>query len=138
MRTHLAGKTGPTEQPIVPYLRRIMPIRRHPHLLELSAWPWLERLSSQTGRVTTLATVPGEIWDRYAAQGFDLIYLMGVWQRSSIGRDLARSLPEIRAEYDRVLPDWSEEDVPGSPYCISDYVPDARMGGWDGLDSARE
>jgi len=115
----------------------IMPTRRHPHLLELSAWPWLQRLSSQTGRLNTLATVPGQIWDAYAAQGFDLIYLMGVWQRSPIGRDLARSHPELRAEYDRVLPGWSDEDVPGSPYCISEYIPDSRMGGWDGLDAAR-
>lgn len=28
-------------------------------------------------------------------------------------------------------------DVPGSPYCIQAYEPDARMGGWRGLDAAR-
>lgn len=114
-----------------------MTTRRHPHLLEISAWPWLERLSRQAGRVVTLGSVPDAVWDTCAAQGFDLIYLMGVWRRSSIGRQMALADPGLRAEYDRVLPDWTEADVPGSPYCISDYVPDARMGGWDGLDSAR-
>ncbi|HVJ28043.1 MAG TPA: alpha-amylase family glycosyl hydrolase [Vicinamibacterales bacterium] len=114
-----------------------MPIRRHPHLLELSAWPWLDRLSRGAGRLITLENVPGDVWDVYSAQGFDIIYLMGVWQRSRVGREVARSLPELRAEYDRVLPGWTPDDVPGSPYCISDYVPDDRMGGWAGLDVAR-
>ena len=115
-----------------------MPIRHHPHLFEISAWPWLERLSRQAGQTLTLASVPEAVWDTCAAQGFDLIYLMGIWRRSAIGRQLAISHPELRAEYDRVLPGWTDEDVPGSPYCIADYVPDARMGGWDGLDAARE
>ncbi|MDQ3487621.1 MAG: alpha-amylase family glycosyl hydrolase [Acidobacteriota bacterium] len=114
-----------------------MPVRRHPLLLELSAWPWLDRLSKKTGRPITLGNVPEDVWDIYAAQGFDIIYLMGVWQRSAIGRELARSHSELRAEYERVLPGWTPDDVPGSPYSISDYVPDDRMGGWAGLDSAR-
>jgi hypothetical protein len=115
-----------------------MPLRPHPHLLEIPAWPWLERLSRQSGRIVTLGSVPEATWDGLAAQGFDLIYLMGVWQRSPLGRHLAQSDPELRAEYDRVLPGWTAGDVPGSPYCVSAYVPDERMGGWDGLDAARQ
>ena len=114
-----------------------MPLRRHPHLLELSAFPWLDRLSRKAGRLMALGDVPADVWDGYAAQGFHIIYLMGVWRRSAIGRDLARSLPQLRAEYDRVLPGWTPEDVCGSPYSIADYVPDARVGGWAGLDAAR-
>ena len=30
-------------------------MRRHPHLYELSAWPWLERLSRRADRHVTLA-----------------------------------------------------------------------------------
>jgi hypothetical protein len=66
------------------------------------------------------------------------VYLMGVWRRSAIGRLMARTDPGLLQEYDRVLPGWSMRDVPGSPYCIQAYEPDARMGGWDGLDRARE
>lgn len=50
-----------------------MPIRRHPHLLELSAWPWLDRLSRKAGRLITLGNVPEDAWDAYAAQGFDVV-----------------------------------------------------------------
>ena len=112
--------------------------RLHPHLLEVSAWPWLERLSKQAGTPITLGSVPEDVWDGYAQQGFDVLYLMGIWQRSIIGRELALAHPGLRAEYDRVLPGWTNDDVPGSPYCIADYVPDARMGGWAGVDAARE
>jgi hypothetical protein len=114
-----------------------MRTRRHPHLYELSAWPWLERLSRREGRVVTLADVPPADWNALASQGFDFVFLMGVWQRSAVGRDIARRDPDLRHEYDRALPAWSESDVPGSPYCIDAYVPEARMGGWAGLECAR-
>lgn len=114
-----------------------MAIRRHPHLLELAAWPWLERLSRESGQLITLGSVPPTVWDGLGTQGFDLIYLMGVWQRSPLGRALAVQDASLLAEYDRVLPGWTPDDVAGSPYCVAAYVPDARMGGWDGLDAAR-
>lgn len=109
----------------------------HPHLFEISAWPWLERLSRNAGRVVTLANVPAAEWDQIAARGFDYVFLMGVWRRSVIGRELARTDPGLVAEYDRTLPGWTLDDVPGSPYCIQAYEPDDRMGGWQGLDAAR-
>ena len=110
---------------------------QHPHLLEISAWPWLERLSRATAGVVTLANVPGAEWDRIAAAGFDYVFLMGVWSRSAIGREIARTHPQLMEAYERVLPGWTRDDVPGSPYCIQRYEPDDRMGGWEGLDAAR-
>ena len=120
----------------------------HPHLLEISAWPWLERLGrsgvrpgSDRGQTPigpiTLENVPDAEWDRIAAAGFDYVFLMGVWKRSPIGRAIARAHPGLVADYDRVLPGWTPHDVPGSPYCIQAYEPDDRMGGWHGLDAAR-
>jgi len=111
--------------------------RPHPHLLEIAAWPWLTRLSSRAGRQVTLRDVPADVWDDIARQGFDYLFLMGVWERSRLGRQIALQDGGLRTEYDRTLPRWTSEDVTGSPYCISSYVPDARMGGWAGLDEAR-
>ena len=112
-------------------------MRTHPHLYEISAWPWLEQLSAHAGTPITLGNVPPVAWDRLAKQGIDCVYLMGVWQRSAAGRLVARSDRGLIGEYDRILPDWSMRDVPGSPYCIQAYEPDPRMGGWEGLDQAR-
>jgi Alpha amylase, catalytic domain len=112
-------------------------MRNHPRLLEISAWPWLERLARAEGRVVTLGEVPASHWDAIAAGHFDVLFLMGVWRRSVLGRELALSHPDLKAEYDRVLPGWTPDDIPGSPYCIQAYEPDDRMGGWPGLDEAR-
>lgn len=112
-------------------------MRHHPHLLEIAAWPWLERLSREQHRIVTLADVPARYWENLARRGFDAVFLMGVWQRSAIGREIARTDPALRAAYDVALPGWTERDVVGSPYCIQAYQPDARMGGWRGLDAAR-
>jgi glycosidase len=109
----------------------------NPLLLELSAWPWLERLSHAERRHVSLEDVPSAEWDRIAREGFELVFLMGVWTRSTIGRELARTDQSLVREYDRVLPGWTMDDVPGSPYCIQQYGPDARMGGWSGLAAAR-
>ena len=87
-------------------------MRQHPHLYEISAWPWLERLSRRESRAITLADVPGAEWDAIASQGMDIVYLMGVWQRSAVGRLMARTDSSLISEYDRVLPGWGMEDVP--------------------------
>ena len=109
----------------------------HPHLFEISAWPWLERLSVRENRFVTLDTVPAREWDSLAARGFTQVFLMGVWSRSPLGRELALADEGLRAEYDRVLPGWDAADVAGSPYSIDAYEPDRRMGGWAALDVAR-
>jgi hypothetical protein len=112
-------------------------VRKHPHLYEISAWPWLARLSSRSGTTVTLGTVPDAEWDRLRELGFDLIYLMGVWERSAFGRQIARTELSLLDGYDRALPGWTFGDVPGSPYCVSSYSPDPRIGTWADLDAAR-
>jgi len=88
-------------------------VRQHPHLYEISAWPWLEELSARAGTRITLDMVPGSAWDGIATKGIDCVYLMGVWQRSAVGRLIARTEPWLISELDRVLPGWSMKDVPG-------------------------
>ena len=39
----------------------------------------------------TLGTVPPGRWDGVARDGFDFLFLMGVWRRSPLGRELALS-----------------------------------------------
>jgi hypothetical protein len=110
---------------------------KNPHLFEICAWPWLKRISARENRRVTLDNVPAADWDAIAAHGFTQVFLMGVWRRSVLGRELARQDAALRADYDRALPGWNEGDVVGSPYCISEYVPDPWMGGWPALEAAR-
>jgi hypothetical protein len=112
-------------------------LRPHPHLYEINTWAWLEKLSARLGRPINLANVPDSEWDALARLGFDIVWLMGVWQRSPESRRIMLDRQANHAAYDRALPGWKPEDVIGSPYAVVQYVPDARMGGWESLDAAR-
>ena len=114
------------------------PLRHHPHLYEINTWAWLEKLSARLGRSVTLGDVPDSEWDAIAARGFDIVWLMGMWRHSAEARRIELADPENQPLFARVLPGWKPEDVIGSPYSISKYAPDPRIGTWDSLDAARE
>jgi hypothetical protein len=58
----------------------------------------------------------------------DAVWLMGVWERSPAGLAIARTDPGLVSGMRSALPDLRDEDVIGSPYCVRDYVVDARFG----------
>lgn len=96
---------------------------------ELYARPWLADVARRQGRRISLGEVPRGELDRLAATGADLLWLMGVWPSGPRGIEIARTLPELRAEYQRLLPDFAEADVGGSPYSIASYTVDPLLGG---------
>jgi hypothetical protein len=62
---------------------------------------------------------------------------MGVWTTGPRCRAHALASEHLKATLDKILPDWTEKDIPGSPYAVAEYtVPDA-LGGDDGLKSFR-
>jgi glycosidase len=113
-------------------------MRSNPLLYEINAWAWLEQLSTRLGRRIDLSGVPDAEWDSLAQLGFDAIWLMGVWQRSPVSRQIALDDPANVPDYDRALPGWTPADVVASPYAVMQYVPDPRIGTWDSLDRVRE
>ena len=114
------------------------PLRPHPHLCEINTWAWLEELSAQQKRLIKIADVPDEEWDKLAALGFDVIWLMGIWQpvrRRGKSRRRCRAWRRVsrvrcRGGNRRT---WSVRRIPLRP-----YVPDARIGTWDDLDAVRK
>ena len=58
----------------------------------------------------------------------DAVWLMGVWERSPAGLEIALGEPGLMAGMRAALPDLRDEDVIGSPYCVRDYSVDARFG----------
>ena len=82
--------------------------------------------------------MPDADWDALAALPVDAVWLMGVWQRSPAGLEIALADPALDAANRAALPDLRDGDVIGSPYCVRDYVVDERFGGPDALARARE
>ena len=109
----------------------------HPSILEIDTWPWLAALTESGDGPVDLGRVPAKVWDAIAETGYDLVWLMGVWQRSPVGVAVALQDAELLESIRAALPDFVEADVVGSPYCIRDYAVDDHLGGRDGLAAAR-
>ena len=114
-----------------------MRLPSRPTIYEINTAVWLGDLSRQLGRKVTLASVPGDEWDRLAAMPIDAIWLMGVWERSPAGLAIAQRNPELESSFRATLPDLRDADVIGSPYCVRSYELDPRFGGPKALASAR-
>jgi hypothetical protein len=99
---------------------------------------WLNDLTRRHGHTIQLGNVPAEEWDGLASWGLDVVWLMGVWERSPAAVQIAKEHPELLAEYRSALPDFTPDDVVGSPYAVHRYVVDEHLGGPDGLARARK
>ena len=99
-----------------------MRLRARPTVYEINTAVWLQRLGRERGRPLGLGEVPGCEWDVLAALPVDALWLMGVWQRSAAGRAVAVAEPGLFAGYRAALPDVRDDDVIGSPYCVSGGV----------------
>jgi glycosidase len=102
---------------------------RYPSLFQINTRVWLERLSRESGRHVTLAEVDDRALDGFAEKGFDWIWLLSVWQTGAAGRAVSRANPQWRAEFARVLPDLSEDDICGSGFAITGYTVNEALGG---------
>ena len=111
---------------------------RYPTLYEINTWVWLSDLERKYGQKVDLSSVPSSEWDAMAQCGFDAVWLMGVWERSSAGTAIANRNHGLLEDFRRALPDFRPSDNVGSPYCVRRYVVDQHLGGPKGLRTARQ
>jgi Alpha amylase, catalytic domain len=111
--------------------------RHNPLLYQINAKVLVRALSEHLGRPATLDDVSDEYLDGLAAAGFDLIYLLGVWQTGAAGREVSRSNPQWREEFVRILPDLSEDDICGSCFAVTGYTVSTTLGGDEALERFR-
>ena len=109
----------------------------YPVLYQLPARTWLEELGRQLGgtssRSATLDQVPDRMLSELDGNGIEWLWLMGVWQTGEAGRLISLTQPDWRLGYQRMLPDFRDEDVVGSPFAIQEYVVHRDFGGDDAL-----
>lgn len=110
---------------------------RHPLLYQINTRCWLNELSARLKHPVTLATVPDEEFAFWQNCGFTHIWLMGVWTTGPQARKIAREHPDLRREYDHVLPGWKDADIAGSPYSIAEYTVPPALGGDEELQKFR-
>ncbi len=106
-------------------------------IYEINTAVYLNRLSRKHGTRITFASIPESELVRIARFGCDSVWLMGVWQRSPFGANLALHDTSLMSEIHRVLPDFTRKDMLGSAYAIRGYQVDDAFGGEEQLITLR-
>jgi glycosidase len=104
--------------------------------LEINTLPWLNSLSEIYGHKITLENIPVELIDHEFLH-FDAIWLMGVWERSPKGRDIAINNEGLQKEFRKALRYYNTDDIIGSPYAIYYYHINSQIGGSEALAKFR-
>jgi glycosidase len=102
---------------------------RYPALLQINTRTLLSELGETLQRPATLGDVPEAMLDRIAQEGFDWVWMLGVWQTGEAGRQVSLTMPEWRAEYRALLDEYTADDVAGSPFAIQEYAVHRDFGG---------
>src|SRR5436189_5708137 len=110
---------------------------RCPLLYQVNTRPFLKALSRQLGRKATLDDIPDDVLDRWAASGFEWVWLLGGWQTGTASREVSRTNSEWRAGFQKVLPDLNNDDIPGSGFAITGYTVHKSLGGNAALERIR-
>lgn len=124
------------ESPTTRRTERVCP--QQPVVYEINAWAWLTQLERKYNAKFDLGSIPSKEWDDLKEKAPDVVWLMGVWARSPAGTKISRDDPGLNRGYRAILPDFSEADVSGSPYCIYSYTVEPHLGGRKALAIARQ
>jgi glycosidase len=76
--------------------------------------------------------------DQLAAQGFDWVWFLSVWQTGPAAQAISRANPEWRREFEHTLPDLKEADIAGSGFAIQNYTVHRHLGGDAALARLRQ
>ena len=110
----------------------------YPSLYQINTRVWLTSLSKTLGRPAGLEDIPDAELDGIAGKGFDWIWLLSVWQTGPASREVSRSNPEWRREFEETLPDLKDKDIAGSGFAIRNYTVHGDLGGDEALARLRK
>ena len=113
-------------------------IMSHQSLIQFNTRVTLNELGRSLGRRATLDDLPDAFLDRFAAEGFDWVWPLGVWQTGAEGRRVSRTREDWRRDFLHVLPDLTDDDICGSPFAITAYELHTDFGNSASLPRLRE
>ncbi|KAA8494372.1 hypothetical protein FVE85_2613 [Porphyridium purpureum] len=102
-------------------------------LYEVSSRAWMYELG-----VTSLDDVPDAELDKLQEQKMHMIWLQGAFKLGSVGLALDREEKSRMEGYKKALPDFTPDDIIGSPYAIVEYVVSDELGGNAAMARFRE
>jgi len=110
-----------------------MALRRNPIVYEINTWVWLVDLSAHFGRKITLGNIPPEVIDEIVALCPDAVWLMGVWERSPKGCEIALNMATFSGPMIWRYPISRLKILSGLPMPSTATTVDQHLGGHDEL-----
>lgn len=108
-------------------------------LYEITTRPYLYLLQQRLNKEKcTIRDIPESDFDEWKEKGFEWVWFMGVWTLGNISRNIALTDPGCLSSYEENLPDWTPEDVIGSPYSIVNYTINPDVGTLEDIKWVRE
>jgi len=94
-------------------------------LIAKLAYVWLDQLSKKHGRsITRLDEIPDDELDQLAHRGFNGLWLIGVWERSSASEEIKKRM--------------GNADAAASAYSLYDYTIAEDLGGLPALENLKD
>jgi len=104
-------------------------LRSNPHLIEINTRLWLKQLRLKYSMPEmTLSSVPDEEWQELRHLGFDIIWLVGVWEPSPESERIAKTDKALLEDLKKLPPGFGHEAVGPSPYSVHWYKLNSEMG----------
>lgn len=112
-------------------------LRSNPHLIEINTRLFLDSMRKKYNQPEmTLSLIPDEEWMKIKHLGFDIVWLMGVWESSSVSERLAQDEEFLREFVKKHNLDIS--NIGSSVYSVKSYKLDPSFGfDWE-LKSLKE
>ncbi|MBN2572312.1 MAG: glycosidase [Ignavibacteriales bacterium] len=99
----------------------------NPYIYEINTRVWLNNFT-KTQTKAKITDVPISYWKSLKNLGIDYIWLMGVWKTCKTTIKKYCLTDELISEYKKALPDYTADDVIGSPYSVDKYIFDPQIG----------
>ncbi len=90
----------------------------NPVIYEINTWVWLHELSKKYQSDITLGNVPTQEWEMIKKMGVDVVWFMGVWERSPESKRISSANEMLQQDFLNALPDFEEDDNLGSAYSV--------------------
>lgn len=115
-----------------------MAVSHYPSLYQINTRVRHRRFSRDQGRTAGIDEWPDDEWQDIAEQGFDWLWLLGVWQTGQAGAQVSRSHESWQAGFQASLADLSEDDICGSCFAVVRYQTADELGGDEALARVRK
>eukprot|EP00026_Physarum_polycephalum_P008012 Phypoly_transcript_08086.p1 GENE.Phypoly_transcript_08086~~Phypoly_transcript_08086.p1 ORF type:complete len:517 (+),score=51.11 Phypoly_transcript_08086:88-1551(+) len=98
-------------------------------MYEISIRPWLYSLTQKHGKsITKLSEIPKQEFQEIADLGFDVVWMMGIWQLGSYGPNFDKNNKGLLERLVSESPDFTPDDIIGSPYAVASYTCNPELG----------